>query len=98
MFTGKGPGEPFWDLKGQVAEAMAAAKLEGVTFHTLRHTAASHLVMAGVDLATVREILRHKSIEMTVRYSHLAPEHKKAAMEALRVSLAGKKEKTAKMA
>ena len=57
--------------------------MEGVTFHTLRHTAASYLVMAGVDLATVREILRHKSFPMTLRYAHLSPNHKKSAVEAL---------------
>jgi Phage integrase family len=48
-----------------------------------RHTCASHLVMAGVDIATVREIMRHKSIEMTLRYAHLSPSHKKAAVDAL---------------
>jgi site-specific recombinase XerD len=47
----------------------------------------SHLVMAGVDLATVREILRHKSIEMTLRYSHLSGDHKKAAIDALQNAL-----------
>lgn len=89
VFTGRFPGQPFFDLKGRFEQAVKAAKLEGVTFHTLRHSAASHLVMSGVDLATVREILRHKSISMTLRYSHLAPEHKKAAVDALAKALAG---------
>ena len=39
--------------------------------------------MAEVDLATVREIMRHKSIVMTLRYSHLSPGHRKAAVDAL---------------
>jgi site-specific recombinase XerD len=39
--------------------------------------------MAGVDLNTVRELLGHKSIAMTLRYAHLAPEHKAAAVETL---------------
>jgi site-specific recombinase XerD len=58
-----------------------------VTFHTLRHTTASLLVMQGVDLTTVRDILRHKSIERTLRYAHLAPAHRKAAVDALEQAL-----------
>jgi len=39
--------------------------------------------MAGVDLRTVQELLGHKSFEMTLRYAHLSPEHKKAALDVL---------------
>ena len=39
--------------------------------------------MAGVDLKTVQELLGHKSFEMTLRYAHLSPEHKKAALDTL---------------
>jgi integrase len=98
VFPGRVPGQPFWDLKKQFEKAVKAARLEGVTLHTLRHTAASHLVMAGVDLATVKEILRHKSISMTLRYAHLSPDHKKSAVEALSKALNGEAEKTEKSA
>ena len=65
-------------------EATKRAGLEeGVLFHTLRHSAASHLVMAGIDLTTVKELLGHKDISMTMRYSHLAPDHKRNAVEIL---------------
>src|SRR5262245_34813727 len=50
---------------------------------TLRHTFASHLVMAGVDLVTVKELLGHKTINMTNRYTHLAQEHKAQAVAKL---------------
>ncbi len=42
-------------------------------WHMLRHTFASHLVMKGVPLKIVQELMRHKTIEMTLRYAHLAP-------------------------
>jgi site-specific recombinase XerD len=59
------------------------AKVANFSWHCLRHTFASRLVMAGVDLRTVQELLGHKTIGMTVRYSHLAPKHTLAAVERL---------------
>jgi len=63
--------------------AVKAAGLQSFSWHCLRHTFASRLVVAGVDVRTVQELLGHKSIGMTVRYSHLAPKHTLAAVERL---------------
>ena len=63
--------------------AIKKAKLKDFTWHCLRHTFASRLVMAGVDLRTVQELMGHKTIQMTVRYAHLAPQHRLAAVQRL---------------
>jgi integrase len=52
-------------------------------FHDLRHTFASCLAMAGMDLRTIQELMRHKSIQMTMRYAHLHPEHLKGKTDVL---------------
>lgn len=59
--------------------------IDDVTLHTLRHTFASHLVMNGVDLATVKELLGHSTIQMTMRYAHLAKEHLRTAVTKFKV-------------
>lgn len=69
-----------WDT---FKKACRKAKLENVTLHTLRHTFASHLVMAGVDLATVSKLLGHKDISTTMIYSHLSPDHLSQAVKRL---------------
>ncbi len=65
---------------------------------TLRHTAPSHMIMAGVPLAAVQEIMRHKAIARTLRYAHLSPGTKRSAVDALQIALAGNAEKDAKTA
>jgi site-specific recombinase XerD len=57
--------------------------IRDVRFHDLRHTFASHLVMNGVDLVTIQKELGHGSINMTLRYSHLAPAHNAKAVRVL---------------
>ena len=64
-----------------------------VVFHTLRHTFASWLVQAGVPLYTVQRIMGHKTIVMTQRYAHLAPDQGAEAARLLSgISLAGEHE------
>lgn len=62
---------------------MREAKLKGIGWHTMRHTFASHLCMAGVDLVTVSKLLGHSSISTTMIYSHLTGDHIKTAVEKL---------------
>jgi site-specific recombinase XerD len=74
-----GAGEP----RRWFEPVLKDAKVANFSWHCLRHTFASRLIMAGVDIRTVQELLGHKTIGMTVRYSHLAPKHTLAAVERL---------------
>jgi site-specific recombinase XerD len=56
------------------AKAMAGVNDKEVVIHTLRHTCASRLVMAGADIRRVKDWLGHLSIDTTLRYAHLAPD------------------------
>jgi len=76
-------GERYRNVRKAFEGARKRAGITDFRFHDLRHTFASHLVMAGIDLKTVQELLGHKSFEMTLRYAHLSPEHKKAALDIL---------------
>ncbi len=76
-------GKPYQDVKRSFGSALRRAKIQDFHFHDLRHTFASHLVMAGVDLTSVSRLLGHKDIKMTLRYSHLAPAHLANAVNVL---------------
>jgi integrase len=60
--------------------ALRRAGMQDFTFHDLRHTFASHLIMRGASLKEVQELLGHKTVTMTLRYAHLAEENKKKAV------------------
>lgn len=83
VFASSQESQPLVAIRKTWIAVLKIAVVDGFRFHDLRHTFASKLVMAGIDLNTVRELLGHKSIAMTLRYAHLAPEHKAAAVEAL---------------
>ena len=76
-------GAPYRCIRTAFENAVKRAEIDDFTFHDLRHTFASRLVMAGVDLPTVKQLMGHKDIEMTLRYSHLSDDHVQRAVDAL---------------
>lgn len=71
------------DLRKAWVKALQKAGIEDFRMHDLRHTSASYLAMAGVDMRTVAEILGHSSIAVTERYAHLTTEHLRSAIDVL---------------
>jgi len=63
------------------ADAVEAAELEGVVFHTLRHTAASYMAMSGASLIELKEFMGHRSLSQVQRYAHLTRAHSEALQE-----------------
>ncbi|MCW8275558.1 site-specific integrase [Pseudomonas sp. PCH199] len=80
VFPGQG-GERMDDVKSAWLRLLERAQIIGFRWHDMRHDFASRLVMAGVPLNTVRDLLGHSDIKMTLRYAHLAPGTKAAAVE-----------------
>jgi len=76
-------GKPYVDIKRSFATALKKAGIKDFRFHDLRHTFASQLAMAGVDIRTIQELMGHKDIRMTLRYSHLSDAHLREAVRKL---------------
>ncbi|WKZ17507.1 MAG: tyrosine-type recombinase/integrase [Candidatus Jettenia sp. CY-1] len=71
------------DVKRSFKTALKRAEIRDFKFHDLRYTFASYLVMAGIDLTTVKELMGYKDFKVTLRYVYLAPNHKVKAVDTL---------------
>ena len=83
VFYNLDTGNPLRDLKAGFQLACKKAEISGVTWHTLRHTFASRLVNRGVDIVTVKELLGHSTVTVTMRYAHTNMASKRDAVRNL---------------
>ncbi len=84
-------GKRIKDIKTAFLKAVKRSGIRPCRFHDLRHTFATRLVLAGVDITTVNELLGHANISTTMRYAHPTPEHRQAAVGQLMFSVYGVK-------
>ena len=68
-------------LRRAFEPVLRKAGIQDASWHTLRHTTASRLAMAGVPIRTIQEILGHRDVQTTLKYTHLAPGHLKKAVQ-----------------
>lgn len=93
VFPNPETGKPYTEVKKSFKEACKRAGITALRFHDLRHTFATRLVTAGVDIVTVRDLLGHFSVRMTQRYTHPGHDRKVAAVRLLARRKAQKGEK-----
>ncbi len=84
VFT-RADGNPVINIKTCFERAVRLSQIEDFSFHDLRHTFASYMMMNGAELLTVSRILGHKTINMTLRYAHLSPSYQREAMNRLKI-------------
>lgn len=88
LWPGKNPQQPI-DLRKPWESALQRAGIEDFTFHDLRHSAASYLVMNGASLNEIAEVLGHKTLKMVKRYAHLSEAHTAGVVAAMNAKLFG---------
>jgi integrase len=76
----KADGSPYRDIYSGFRQALKRAGITDCTIHTLRHTFGSQLAMAGVPLPTLKDLMGHRDIKTTMRYAHLAHDHRRASV------------------
>ena len=83
------PGEPITEVRGTFESALRKAGIEGFRFHDLRHSLASHMSAAGVNLQTIAAQLGHRQISTTQKYSHLDTASVAAAVSSTTAAMKG---------
>jgi integrase len=83
IFTSPHSGKKLTRVDKSLASACAAAELEPITLHVLRHTFCTRLAASGVDVRTIKELAGHADIQTTMRYLHLVESNKHAAIRKL---------------
>ena len=81
LFPSKIDAQKPFDFKVPFARALKQAKIDGFRWHDLRHSAASYLAQQAVDIQRIAAILGHKTLQMSMRYSHLNVESLREDME-----------------
>jgi len=84
---------PFIELKKSFKKACRAVGIHDLRFHDLRHTFATRLIEAGVDIVTVMELMGHFSVRITQRYTHPGQNQKRRAVDLLAANIAKRTEK-----
>ncbi len=92
VFRNLKTGQRLKDIKRAFKGARSRAGIPDLRFHDLRHTFATRLIERGVDLITVKELLGHGSVRMTVRYTHSNRERKRDAVDSLSGERTGNRE------
>jgi len=81
-------GQPYKDIRGSFkADLLKAGITRNIRKHDLRHTFGSQSAMAGINAFTLKELMGHKTLETTQRYTHLSIVHKKMEIEKLEIRL-----------
>ena len=90
VFPNPKTGKPFTEVKNSFKKACRTVGIHDLRFHDLRHSFATRLIEAGVDIVTVKELLGHFSVTVTQRYTHPGQLQKKLAVGLLTAKTAEK--------
>jgi integrase len=89
-------GERRDSCRSAMRRAKRESGIEDISFHTFRHTYASHAVMNGMDMRTLQVLLGHSKLDMVMRYSHLNAGHISVAVEKVSKNLMTQMNKSVK--